>query len=154
MPWSFDDERSRRIHRIIGEMIAIDNASFHFVNRKSLWTHSMYCKIEVITYKVISYKVHTQATIVLVPNCPGAEVSNFVSFTFNTISTLSISHFIFLLKISVLFRVILHFKYLNYFSINFTSLWSGCLIFFGRQAHVYNSLLVCLLYYLFSSGLF
>lgn len=35
-PWSFDDERSRRIHRVIGEMIAIDNESFHFVDRKGL----------------------------------------------------------------------------------------------------------------------
>ena len=35
-PWSFDDERSRRIHRVIGEMMAIDNESFHFVNRKGL----------------------------------------------------------------------------------------------------------------------
>jgi len=35
-PWGFDDARSRRLHRVIGEMIALDNESFNFVNRKGL----------------------------------------------------------------------------------------------------------------------
>jgi len=35
----------------------------------------------------------------------GIHFSNFVSFTFRTISVLSISHFIFLLDISVLFSL-------------------------------------------------
>jgi len=35
-PWIFDDERSRRLHRVIGEMIAIDNESFNVVHRTGL----------------------------------------------------------------------------------------------------------------------
>jgi hypothetical protein len=33
-PWEFDDERSRRIHRIIGEMIALDDQPFNIVNNE------------------------------------------------------------------------------------------------------------------------
>jgi hypothetical protein len=33
-PWKFDDERSRRIHRIIGEMIALDDQLFNIVNNE------------------------------------------------------------------------------------------------------------------------
>jgi hypothetical protein len=33
-PWEFDDERSRRIHPIIGEMIALDDQPFNIVNNE------------------------------------------------------------------------------------------------------------------------
>ena len=35
-PWDFDDERSRRIHRLIGEMIARDDQPFNIVNNEGL----------------------------------------------------------------------------------------------------------------------
>ena len=35
-PWGFDDERSRHIHRLVGEMIAVDDQPFNIVNNKGL----------------------------------------------------------------------------------------------------------------------
>ena len=33
-PWKFDDERSRKIHRLVGEMIATDDQPFNIVNNE------------------------------------------------------------------------------------------------------------------------
>jgi len=35
-PWDFDDERSRRIHRLVGEMIATDDQPFNMVNNTGM----------------------------------------------------------------------------------------------------------------------
>lgn len=37
-PWDFDDQRARRIHRLIGEMIAVDDQPFNIVNNQGTLT--------------------------------------------------------------------------------------------------------------------
>ena len=41
-PWDFDDANSRRIHRLIGEMIALDSQPFNIMNNEGMKTAKLF----------------------------------------------------------------------------------------------------------------